>query len=187
MSGAQCWASRIAIVAALAAPVHTMAAQATPGTLSGVVRDSAGRPLREAVVVLDPTDESRATRTNVAGQFRFIGVRAKRYLMRTTWIGYQPDERTIDVPLSGLDVAVTLTPVPYRLDTLTVVATRTGIYGTTIERGDSRALGGVDVRVLGTGIAPAPRQMESLLSIRCAWVAGWLRHRELATRRCSFR
>ncbi len=70
--------------------------------------------------------------------------------MRTTWIGYVPDERTIVVPASGLEVTVTLVPVPFRLDTMTIVARRTGIFGTTVQRTDLRTLGGVDVTVLGT-------------------------------------
>ena len=70
--------------------------------------------------------------------------------MRTTWIGYLPDERTIVVPEGGLEVTVTLVPVPFRLDTMKVVVRRTGIYGTTVQRTDLRSLGGVDVTVLGT-------------------------------------
>jgi hypothetical protein len=58
--------------------------------------------------------------------------------MRTTWIGYLPDERTIEVPAGGLEVTVTLVPVPFRLDTMKVVARRTGIYGTTVQRTDLR-------------------------------------------------
>jgi len=70
--------------------------------------------------------------------------------MRTTWIGYLPDERTIEVPAGGLEVNVTLVPVPFRLDTMRIVARRSGIFGTTVQRTDLRALGGVDVTVLGT-------------------------------------
>jgi hypothetical protein len=61
-----------------------------------------------------------------------------------------PDERIIELPQSGLQVEIVLTPLPYRLDTLTVVARRTGIFGTAVQRSDFRALGGVDVTVLGT-------------------------------------
>jgi hypothetical protein len=141
--------SWIALAAGLVAPVHFLDAQ-TPGTLAGIVRDSMGRPLREAVVVLDPNDDIRATRTDLEGRFRFERLRAKRYHMRTTWIGYQPDERTIDVPAGGLEVAITLTRLPFRLDTMTVVARRTGIFGTAVDKKDFHALGGVEVSILGT-------------------------------------
>lgn len=109
-----------------------------------------GRPLEDAVIVLNPTGAQRATRADAAGRFRFDRVDAGRYTMRTTWIGYMPDERTIEVPSEGLQVIVTLTPVAFRLDTLTVVGRRTGIFGITAYRQDLRALGGVDVSVLGT-------------------------------------
>ena len=150
MSGAQHWASRIAIVAALSASTQTTMAQATPGALTGMVRDSAGRPLRDAVVVLDPITDIRATRVDASGRFRFDRLRARRYVMRTTWIGYQPDERTVDLPEGGLDLTITLARVPVRLDTMTVVARRTGIFGTAVDKQDHHALGGVEIALVGT-------------------------------------
>lgn len=149
MSRVRGWSGWIALATALSSPVHFLSAQ-TPGTLTGMVRDSLGRPLREAVVVLDPNDDIRATRTDMAGRFRFDRLRAKRYHLRTTWIGYEPDERTIDLPSGGLEVSITLTRLPFRLDTMTVVARRTGIFGTAVDKKDFHALGGVEVSVLGT-------------------------------------
>lgn len=140
----------IALTLCLAAPVTMAQGQAVPRALTGVVRDTSGRPLEDAVIVLNPMEAQRATRADAAGRFRFDRVDAGRYTMRTTWIGYTPDERTIEVPPAGLQVIITLTPVAYRLDTLTIVARRTGIFGTTAYRQDLRALGGVDVSVLGT-------------------------------------
>lgn len=134
----------------IAAAVVSAGAQAAPRNVVGTVRDSLGRPLEDAVIVLNPMTASRATRADAQGKFRFDRVDPGRYTMRTTWIGYLPDERTIEVPASGLEVSVTLTAVPFRLDTLTVVGRRTGILGTTVERADFSALGGVDVRVMGT-------------------------------------
>ena len=144
------WVGRLGVVAALVLGVDVSFAQATPGTLSGVVRDSAGRPLRDAVVVLDPNNDLRATRTDATGRFRFDRLRAGRYVMRTTWIGYRPDERTIEVPAGGVDVSVTLHRLPFRLDTMTVVARRTGIFGTAVDKTRQHALGGVEVWVMGT-------------------------------------
>lgn len=127
-----------------------IAAQAVPRTVSGVVRDTLGQPLEDAVVVLNPTEALRAGRADAAGRFRFDRINPGRYTMRTTWIGYVPDERTIVVPEGGLEVEIRLTPIAFRLDTLTVVARRTGIFGTTVERTDFSVLGGVEVKVLGT-------------------------------------
>ena len=134
------------VVAGLPSIVH---AQAVPRTLTGVVSDTLGRPLEDAVIVLNPMGAQRATRADAAGRFRFDRVDAGRYTMRTTWIGYVPDERTIDVPREGLLVTIALTPVAFRLDTLTIVGRRTGIYGITAYREDLRAVGAVDVSVLG--------------------------------------
>lgn len=140
----------IALTLVFVAPVTSAHAQAVPRTLNGVVRDTVGRPLEDAVIVLNPMGAQRATRADAGGRFRFDRVEPGRYVMRTTWIGYEPDERTIEVPAEGLQVTITLTPVAFRLDTLTVVGRRTGIFGTTVFREDLRALGGVEVSVLGT-------------------------------------
>lgn len=127
-----------------------VAGQAVPRTISGVVRDTLGRPLEDAVVVLNPNEALRAGRADAGGRFRFDRINPGRYTLRTTWIGYVPDERTLVVPEGGLEVEIRMTPIAFRLDTLTIVARRTGIFGTTVERSDFRALGGVDVRVLGS-------------------------------------
>lgn len=101
-------------------------------------------------MVLDPNDDIRATRADAAGRFRFDRLRAKRYVMRTTWIGYVPDEQTIDLPQGGLEVSITLSRLTFRLDTINVVARRTGIFGTVVDKHDFHALGGVEVSVLGS-------------------------------------
>lgn len=128
----------------------SVGAQAVPRTISGVVRDTAGRPLEGAVIVLNPMQAMRAARADAGGRFRFDRVNPGRYTMRTTRIGSLPDERVIVVPEDGLQVNITLATIPYRLDTLTIVARRTGIFGTTVYREDFRALGAVEVSVLGT-------------------------------------
>lgn len=136
-----------ALLATVAIPV---AGQAVPRTISGVVRDTLGRPLEDAVVVLNPNETLRAGRADAAGRFRFDRINPGRYALRTAWIGYVPDERTIVVPEAGIEIEIRLTPIAFRLDTLAVVARRTGIFGVTVERADFRALGGVEVKVLGT-------------------------------------
>jgi hypothetical protein len=77
-------------------------------------------------------------------------VRPGDYELRTVWLGYRPDDRTIIVPREGLDVAIVLARLPFQLDTMRVVARRTGIIGTAVQQADFRALGGVDVEILGT-------------------------------------
>jgi hypothetical protein len=141
----------IAASVVLVVIVHSAGAQAVPRTLGGTVRDTLGRPLEGAVIVLNPMEAMRATRADAGGRFRFDRLTPGRYTVRTTRIGSMPDERVIVVPEEGLQVSITLAPIPYRLDTLTVVARRSGIFGTTVYREDFRALGAVEVSVLGTG------------------------------------
>lgn len=144
--------SHAAIVIAGLMGAGTLHAQTVPRTISGVVRDTLGQPLANVVVALDPNRAARATRTDDAGRFRFTGTAAGQYHLRFAWIGYAPDERTVLVPREGLEIEVILHPLPYSLDTLRVLATRTGIVGTAVQRSDFRALGGVDVEVLGRNL-----------------------------------
>src|SRR5688572_28043144 len=142
------WTACISSV--LAASATGAQTQTTPRVLTGVVKDSAGRLLENAVIALDPSGDVRATRADAQGRFRFDGVNAGRYELRATWIGYQPVDRTILVPREGLEVTIILAPLPFQLDTMRVIARRTGIIGTAVQRTDLRALGGVSVEVLGT-------------------------------------
>lgn len=143
------WIGAVAVV--MTAGAQPALPQAVPRTLSGLVRDTLGRPLEDAVIVLNPRDAFRAARADAGGRFRFDRLNPGRYTLRTTWIGYTPDERVIEVPPEGLEIEIRLTPIAFRLDTLTVVARRTGIFGKTVERSDFRELGGVDVSILGSG------------------------------------
>ena len=136
-------------VVASAAPA-TAKGQVVSRTVVGTVRDSAGRPLENAVIALDPTGAIRATRADAQGRFRFIDVSPGQYSLRATWVGYQPVDRTIVVPREGLEVSIILARVPFQLDTLRIIARRTGIIGTAVQKSTFVALGGVDVEVLGT-------------------------------------
>lgn len=141
---------RLAVPGAMAFVANPIAAQQVPRSISGTVRDTLGRPMEDAVIVLNPNEALRTSRADAGGRFRFDRINPGRYTIRTIWIGYVPDERVVEVTQDGLQLEIVLTPLPYRLDTLTVVARRTGVFGTAVQRTDFRALGGVDVRVLGT-------------------------------------
>lgn len=121
-----------------------------PRVVSGIIRDSDGHPLENAVIALDPSGATRTTRSNAEGRFRFDNVRSGRHELRATWIGFIPDDRAIEVPVTGLDVEIVLARLPFQLDTLAIVARRTGMLGTAVARNDFRALGGTEVHVLGT-------------------------------------
>jgi hypothetical protein len=128
---------------------RTALAQALPRTLTGVVRDSAGRPLENAVIALNPNSDTRVARADAQGRFRFDRVDAGQYALRVTWLGYEPVDTTILVPREGLSITIVLKRLPFQLDTLAVIARRKGIIGTTVRKRDHSALGGVDVQVLG--------------------------------------
>src|SRR4030095_4423611 len=108
-------------------------AQIAPRALTGVVKDSMGRVLENAVLSLDLAGEQRATRADQRGQFRFDNVSVGTHTLRTTWIGYKPDDRSIEMPGSGLELTIVLAKLPFQLDTLVVVAKRTGIFGTALD------------------------------------------------------
>ncbi|MBD2756368.1 outer membrane beta-barrel family protein [Spirosoma validum] len=85
-------------------------------TLSGTVRDGNGRPLAFAsVALLNARDSSvaKGTASDQRGQYAFENVRAGRYVVRATAVGYQK------IHSPGFDVTSTPTDVP----TLTLIET----------------------------------------------------------------
>lgn len=124
-------------------------AQGTAALL-GVVRDTTGRPLAGAAVALDPDRNIRGTRTDAQGRFRFDRVTQGRHTLRTTWIGHRPDDRVITVPSGGLSVDIVLVPSAQQLDTLAIVARRSGVIGTVLDGTTLRRLNRSTVEALGT-------------------------------------
>jgi hypothetical protein len=102
------------------------------------------------VVVLDPGGASRSAVVDERGRFQFDRVDAGRHALRTSWVGYEPEDRTLDVPGSGITIEIVLSPLPFRLDTLTIVARRTGVFGTVVARPELRQLGNANLTVLAT-------------------------------------
>lgn len=131
-------------------PVACARGQAAPGTISGVVTDEGGRPLSDALVVLDPTVTPRQATTGPDGRFRFARVGRGRHDLRVLRLRYQAHERTIELGAVGVDISVTLRPVSSALDTLRILARRTGVFGTVIDRITFRPLSGARVTVTGT-------------------------------------
>lgn len=107
----------------------------TTATVSGVVRDEGGAPIREALVVIDPDSLRLRGRTGDDGRFSFAGVPAGHFEVRVVRIGYRPQSRTIDVAGNALQVEFTLTSIPIPLDTVAVRVSRTGLYGRVFTRG----------------------------------------------------
>jgi hypothetical protein len=124
--------------------------QSTSRELRGVVRDEAGVPLENVLVVLDPVGASRRARTDTAGTFSFRRVPAGRHQLQTLRLGYRADDRLVELADSGLSVVIVLQRIATELDTVSVRAPRLGLYGTVIDRDKLRPLGGASVEVMGT-------------------------------------
>jgi outer membrane receptor for ferrienterochelin and colicins len=112
------------LVLALSSAPGLLRAQGEPATgdVIATVRSESGTPLAEAEVRI----ESRQTLTDTRGVAR-LSVPAGRHRLSVARIGFNPATLEVQVP-SGREVSVTvkLDPVPYRLDSVTVLSTRTG-------------------------------------------------------------
>ena len=143
---------RLLFAVALAA--QGLAAQTPTGSVSGTVRDELGRPVREALVVLDAETTPMRTRTGVEGQFRIERVPVGGHELQVVRIGFRPHRSRISVTEAGFGVDVVLNQAPMLLDTIAVRVSRTGIHGIVTTRGISllphepRALRGAIVEVL---------------------------------------
>ena len=124
-------------------------AQRTDHAVSGTVRDEAGQAIENALVALDPKTDARTTRTDSTGRFRFDRVSRGNHDLAVVWIGYRTDVRTLAVPDSGVDLVIILRKNTAILDTLHVLARRTGVYGTVIARQEFLPLPKADVEIVG--------------------------------------
>jgi hypothetical protein len=115
------WARSLFSVFTLSALSSALAAQQPGsgggGTITGVVRDSAARPVGGADVVAVP--DGRRARTDSTGRFTISGLGSGSYTVRARKFGYSPAEWTADLTRNGhLEVTLTLTPRLATLDTM---------------------------------------------------------------------
>jgi hypothetical protein len=97
-------------------------AQQTPGTISGIVRDVAERPMSDIEVFVFPS--SRQTRSDGAGRFSLSGIEPGRYVVRARRVGLQPVSVSVLVPAGGsVDVELTFARILPTLDTVVVKGT----------------------------------------------------------------
>ena len=122
---------------------------AGPNTLTGIVTDSAGRPIANAEVFVEALKQR--TRTREDGQFRFDHAKPAEYAVVARSIGFVSESRMVTVGEKGGAVRFTLLPTP-GLPTVVTTAKPGGLSGVI---GDTsyRAVPGVAVWVLGTGHA----------------------------------
>lgn len=96
-------------------------AGAQGGTLRGVVRDSANRPLANAEVVATPGPHR--ARSDSLGRFTIAGIGGGQYILHARKLGYSPGEATAELHDNGsLDVTLTLEHRMADLDTVVVSA-----------------------------------------------------------------
>ena len=102
-----------------------------------MVRDELGRPVREALVIIDAETVPMRTRTTADGRFRIAGVPVGGHELQVVRIGFRPHRSRITVGESGFSVDVTIEHAPTLLDTIAVRVSRSGIYGVVATRGMS--------------------------------------------------
>jgi hypothetical protein len=103
--------------------------------VSGVVRDEAGAPVREALVSIDPDSLSLRARTAADGRYRIFAVPRGRYEVRVVRIGHRPFSQIIDVNAEQVTLDVQLATVPIPLDSVTIRVSRPGLHGRIMSHG----------------------------------------------------
>jgi hypothetical protein len=134
---------------ALVALSSIATAQDSAGTLRGVVRNETGRAVDYALVSLDPAGPNRQTRTDRDGRFSFLGVTPGTRAIRVTFVGYRPNDRTVQVSRRVVDVEIILERAVTTLAGVEVTARRTGLYGSVISRDSLLPVPDARIEVLG--------------------------------------
>ena len=124
-------------------------AQEGLGTLRGVVRNETGRAVEYALVSLEPARANRQARTDRDGRFSFPGVSVGSRALRVTFVGYRPNDRTVEVSGGTVDVEIILERVATTLAGVEVTARRTGLFGSVIARDSLLPVPDARIEVLG--------------------------------------
>jgi hypothetical protein len=110
-------------VIAIAFATRVAAQQTTGATITGVVRDTAARPIAGADVIARPGDHR--TRTDSTGRFTFRNLDADKYTVRARKLGYAPEEWDASLSKGGrVDIQLVLKYTMPALDTVQVRADR---------------------------------------------------------------
>lgn len=98
----------------------SLAAQSEGPVVTGVVRDSAGRPITGAEVFVGRTD--KPVTTNDVGRFRFTGAPTGAQWVAARRIGYAPVRRSVRISRTEPEeIVLEMTPLPVLLDEIKVV------------------------------------------------------------------
>lgn len=134
-----------ALVALLLGPAQVLTGQDL-GSISGIVRDTAGAALSGAEIILGSKRQS----TTLQGAFRFDSLATGTFLITIRLPGYAALRSPVTVRTGSQNIDYILRPATQVLPTVYVEARRTGIYGSV---GDSslKPLAGVRVQLAGRG------------------------------------
>ncbi|NOT06868.1 MAG: carboxypeptidase regulatory-like domain-containing protein [Gemmatimonadales bacterium] len=135
------------ITFALAALAATTPAAAQ--SIRGVVKDMNNAPLPNAEVRLN--ELNRSLFTNARGEFRFDGLKPRRYSLLARIPGYSAGRMTLEIKdTASVDVEISLNQIPQALENIVVEGKRRGLYG---KVGDNafRLISGAKVTVHGAG------------------------------------
>ena len=135
---------KYALLLLLVIPV-TLRAQVT---VRGTVTNESGRPLEQAQVTLDPDGATRQVRADREGRFNFLGVSPGSHSIRVTWVGFTPETKQFDVADKDVTVDFMMVRIT-RLDTVAVVARRTGLYGSVISKDSLLPVPGARIEIIG--------------------------------------
>ncbi|HEU4632306.1 MAG TPA: carboxypeptidase regulatory-like domain-containing protein [Gemmatimonadaceae bacterium] len=172
----------------------------SPGTLSGTVRDTAGRPIDGAHVRLDGADDGAAVleaRTDADGRFMLRGVPPGTQTVEVRLVGLGPGRRTVDV-VPGDTTRVSLTLVRSQLlDAVVVLGARPSATSAAVADAVRRHRSGVGHLFTADQIAERatiPTVLQDVPGVRisarsdtdASWVV-WMRHAGLGGGECVAR
>jgi hypothetical protein len=114
----------------------------------GTVSNESGRPLEQSQVTLDPQGANRQVRTDNEGRFSFLGVPPGQHVVRVMRVGFSPETKQVEVAKADVIVDFTLRRVQV-LDTVAVMAKRTGLYGSVISKDSLLPVPGARIEIIG--------------------------------------
>jgi len=137
----------LTFLSGLDARAQDTAAQADArATISGVVTDSAGRPVENAFVYV--SQPQRSVRTGSDGKFRLVALKPGKYTVGVRSLGFREASAKVTVKAEGASVSIVLERTAFSLPSMITTAARGGLSGVVADTG-MRPLTGVSVRVIG--------------------------------------